>query len=155
MMAVLTRIASRCVRGALAVSLAGCSAGLAGPEAELRAWVDDVHAAAEARDRRAILDHISAAYTDARGNGRDDISDLLRLYFLRTNRVEFVPSIERIDVMADTAAEVALTVGMAGTDAGRFALRAEAYRFELELEHVDGNWQLISARWAELGQSPR
>ena len=135
--------------------LAGCGAGHAGPEAAVRAWVDDVHAAAEAKDRGAIVDRISPAYADARGNGRDDISNLLRLYFLRANRVEFVPSIDSIEIMADTAAEVALTVGMAGTDHGRFALRADAYRFELELEYVDGEWQLLAARWAELGRPLR
>lgn len=155
MMALLTRIASRSAPVVLAVSLAGCSGEQVGPEAELRAWVDEVHKAAEAKDRGAILDRISPAYADARGNSRDDVSDMLRLYFLRANRVEFVPAIDSIDVMAGTAADVALTVGMAGTDHGRFALRADAYRFELELEFADGDWQLISARWAELGQSPR
>lgn len=155
MMALLTRIASRSVPGVLAVMLAGCGADPAGPEAELRAWVDEVHKAAEAKDRGAILERISPAYADARGNSRDDISDLLRLYFLRANRVEFVPAIDSIDVMAETAADIVLTVGMAGTDRGRLAVRADAYRFELELEYVDGDWQLLAARWAELGQSPR
>lgn len=154
-MAVLTRIASRSVPGVLAVMLAGCGADPAGPEAELRAWVDEMHNAAEAKDRGAILERISPAYADARGNRRGDISDLLRLYFLRAKRVEFVPVIDSIDVMAETAADIVLTVGMAGTDQGRFALRADAYRFELELEYVDGGWQLLAARWAELGQSPR
>lgn len=154
-MALLTRIASRSVPGVLAVMLAGCGADPAGPEAELRAWVDEVHKAAEAKDRGAILERISPAYADARGNSRDDISDLLRLYFLRANRVEFVPAIDSIDVMAETAADIVLTVGMAGTDRGRLAVRADAYRFELELEYVDGDWQLLAARWAELGQSPR
>lgn len=151
----LTRIGSRFASGVLTLVLASCGTDTGGPEAELRAWVDEVHAAAEGKDRDAIIDRISTAYADARGNRRDDISNMLRLYFLRANRVEFVPVIENIDVMAETAAEVVLTVAMAGTDHGRFALRADAYRFELELEDVDGDWQLLSARWAELGQAPR
>ncbi len=155
MMALLTRIASRSVAGVLAVMLASCGGEQVGPEAELRAWVDAMHNAAEAKDRGAIVQRISPAYADARGNSRDDISDLLRLYFLRANRVEFLPAIDSIDIMAETAADIVLTVGMAGTDRGRFALRADAYRFELELEYVDGGWLLLAARWAELGQSPR
>ena len=155
MMAKATRIASRSVPGALLLMLASCGGEQRGPEAELRAWVDEMHSAAEAKDRGAMLDRISASYADARGNSRDDISDTLRLYFLRANRVEFVPAIDSIDVIAGTAANVALTVGMAGTDHGRFALRADAYRFELELVRVDGDWQLIAARWAELGQTLR
>lgn len=155
MMALVTRIASRSLPGAVAVMLTGCGAGQAGPDVALREWVDEVHAAAEVKDRGAILERISPAYADARGNSRDDIANLLRLYFLRANRVEFVPVIDSIHVTAETVADLVLTVGMAGTDHGRFALRADAYRFELELEYVDGEWQLFSARWAELGQSPR
>lgn len=150
-----TRLASRSVPGALLLMLASCGGEPAGPEAELRAWVDDMHRAAEAKDRGAIVERISSSYADARGNSRDDISDLLRLYFLRSNRVEFVPAIDRINVIAETAAEISLTVGMAGTDQGRFALRADAYRFELELVLADGDWELIAARWAELGQTVR
>jgi len=155
MMALLTRLALSAVLGVLAVLLVGCGGEQAGPETEIMAWVDAVHEAAEAKDRGAILDRISPAYADARGNSRDDVSNMLRVYFLRANRVEFVPAIDSINVMAGTAADVELTVGMAGTDHGRFALRADAYRFELELERTDGDWQLIAARWAELGQSPR
>lgn len=155
MMTALSRLVSRSMPVAIAVLLAGCGGEQAGPDGALRAWVDEMHAAAEAKDRGAFVDRISAAYADARGNSRDDLSNLLRLYFLRANRVELVPSIDSIEVIGGTAAEVVLTVGMAATDHGRFALRADAYRFELELVSADGDWQLISARWAELGQVPR
>jgi len=55
----------------------------------------------------------------------------------------------------DSAAEIDLTVGMAGTNEGVFGFTADAYRFRLELENKDDEWQLISARWGELGEDLR
>lgn len=140
---------------AVLCAAAGCGGPANGPEAELRAWVDAVHRAAEAKDRRAIMQRISPAYSDARGNGRDDVGDLLRIYFLRQNRVEFIPKIDSIRVIDGTAAELALSVAMAGTNSSAFGISADAYRFELELEADDEDWQLISARWGELGDPQR
>lgn len=136
--------------------LAGCGgSGSTGPEEQLRAWVAAGVAAAEAKERRALLDMISPAYTDARGNDRDEIGDMLRVYFMRQNNIKLLASIEEIRVFADTAAELTMTVGMAGTNGGTFGFSADAYRFAFELEHDDDEWQLISARWGELGEELR
>jgi len=132
--------------------LASCGGGAGEPEAELRAWVAAMEHAAEDRDRAAMLDRISERYGDARGNNREDIGDTLRLYFLRQQTVAIVSSIDEITVYDDTAANVKLTAGMAGKEAGLSGLRADAYRFDLELENTDGEWLLIGARWGELGQ---
>jgi hypothetical protein len=40
---------------------------------------------------------------------------------------------------------------MAGTNDGVLGFSADAYRFELELEKDGDDWQLIAARWGELG----
>lgn len=154
MMAAATRFASLCGPLLAALVCVACSDDETRPEDRLRAWVDAIDTAAEAKDRSAIIDRISPAYGDARGNNRDDINNLLRVYFLRSNRVEFIPDIEEIDIIGGTAAELTLRVAMAGTTQGMFGIRADAYRFELELEERDGEWLLISARWSELGRSP-
>lgn len=154
MMATPTRIASRSFCSVLMILMVACGGEPSGPEAKLEAWLDDVHAAAEAKDRGAIMERISPAYVDGRGNSRTDIGNLLRLYFLRANHVEFVPAIDEIRILAGTAAEVSLTVAMAGTNVGRFGIQADAYRFELELEMTDDEWRLISAKWAAVGQAP-
>lgn len=129
--------------------------GGTGPEEQLRAWVSAGVAAAEAKQRRALLDMVSPAYTDARGNDRDEIGNMLRIYFLRQNNIKLLTSIEEIRVIADTAAELTMTVGMAGTNDGTFGFSADAYRFAFELERGDDEWQLISARWGELGEELR
>jgi hypothetical protein len=136
--------------GLLLVCLSGCGGPVEGPEEAIRAWVKQGHELAEAKNRRALVTMISPAYTDARGNSRDDISDMFRFYFLRQNKVALITRIEELHVYDETAAELVLTVGMAGTNDGTFGFSADAYRFEMELEQGD-EWLLTSARWGEFG----
>lgn len=138
---------------ALTVVLGACGGPATDAETELRKWVSDGQAAAEAKQRRKLMSMISPAYSDARGNDRDDINNRFRLYFLRQNTVKLLISIDDIRVFGDTAAEIDLTAGMAGTNDGALGFSARAYRFELELERLDGDWQLISARWGRLGEA--
>jgi hypothetical protein len=134
------------------LALSACGGPPSAPEEEIREWVRSGVAAAEAKERRRLVGMISPAYADARGNQRDGIENILRWYFLRMNAVQLVTSIEDITVIGDTAAEVVLKVAMAGTHDGALGFSADAYRFALELERGGDDWQLISARWGELGK---
>jgi hypothetical protein len=107
--------------------------------------------AAENKERRELVGMIAGSYKDARGNERGDIENMLRVYFLRQNRIALLSSIEEITVFDNTAAEIVMTVGMAGTNDGTLGFSADAYRFALELEKEADDWKLISARWGELG----
>ena len=134
-----------------ALLAAGCGGGADTPESELRAWVAAAEEEAEARDRRALIKRVADSYIDGRGNNRDSVDKLFRYYFLRQQSVVLLSNIETIEVFGDTAAEVALTVGMAGSSGG-LNLSADAYRFELELEKREGDWLLIGARYGALGE---
>jgi hypothetical protein len=136
--------------------LAACGGGSdAGPESnpedELRDWVDTAEARAEDKDRGALLSMISDAYVDGRGNDREKIGNLLRVYFLRQQDVAILTSIDDISLMGNTAAQVNVTVGMAGTNASALGVQAHAYNFEFELEKPDEEWLLIGARWGRVG----
>ena len=135
---------------------AGCGDGAseASPEDAVRAWVARGEAAAEDKDRGALLEMISGDYVDGRGNDREQIGDLLRIYFFRQNSIALLTSIDDITINGETAALVNLTVGMAGTNSSALGLSAEAYNFEFELERFDDDWQLIGARWSKLGGQP-
>ena len=137
--------------GLLCLGFAGCGGPPEGPEAALRAWVAQGQELAAEKNRRGLVDMISPDYVDARGNSRDDISDLFRIYFLRTHTVALVTKIDGLSVYGEDAGEVHLTVGMAGTNDGTFGFSADAYRFEMELERDGSDWLLTSARWGELG----
>lgn len=143
------------VAACLCLWLAGCGGPAEGPEAALRAWVAQGHEYAEAKNRRGLVNMISPAYVDARGNSRDDISDLFRIYFLRTQSVALITKINELNVYGDDAGEVELTVGMAGTNEGTFGFSADAYRFEMEFERDGSDWLLTSARWGEVGGDMR
>ena len=149
------RLRTSVVAGIVAALAGACGGPETPAEEQIRDWVSRGVEAAEAKQRRAIVDMISPAYADARGNERDAIEGMLRYYFFRMNTVELITSIEDITVIGDSAAEVLVTVGMAGTHSGALGFSAEAYRFSLELEQAGGDWQLISARWGEVGKELR
>lgn len=133
----------------------GCGGPPSAPEEELRAWVASGVESAENKERRELMGMVAEAYVDARGNERDDIDGMLRVYFLRQHRIALLPKIEEITVYDETAGKIVVTVGMAGTNDGVLGFSADAYRFALELEKDADEWQLISARWGELGDELR
>ena len=136
----------------LVVLLAACSSRQGVPEDEIREWLERGERLAGEEDRRGLIDMISPAYADARGNGRDDLDDRFRLLFLRTEPMTLLTRVEEITVIDGSAAEVELDVGMAGRDdLSALGYNASAYRFELELMHDGDAWQLISARWGAVG----
>ena len=124
---------------------------MAAPEEQLRQWVSRVEEAAESKERRELISMISPDYTDSRDNERPDIENMLRAYFFRQNSISLLTNIEDVRLIADSAAEIELTVGMAGQNDGVFGFSADAYRFEMELMKEGDDWLLISARWGELG----
>ena len=126
-----------------------------GAEAELREWVERGVTAAEDKRRGVLVDMISPAYVDTRGYDRDRVTNIFRAYFLRMNTIELVTAIDEIQVFDDTAAEILVTVGMAGRHDGALGFSADAYQFALELTKDDGDWTLISARWGQLGEELR
>jgi hypothetical protein len=146
--------------GLICLLFAGCGgdadeASVYDPEPELRAWVDTAEAYAEDKDRRGLLSMISESYADGRGNDREKVGDIMRIYFMRQQAVAMLTSIDDIVIMGDSAAKVNVTVGMAGTDASALGVRADAYQFELDLEKHDEDWLLNSARWGKAGRDMR
>ena len=137
--------------GVLCSGLMACGDPPTPPEEAVRAWVAQGQRLSEEKNRRALVDMISPAYADARGNDRDDIENMLRLYFLRQHSITLLTSIEEIRVMDDSAAELDLTVGMAATNDGVLGFSADAYYFEMELVRDGDDWLLISGRWGEVG----
>ena len=135
--------------------LSACGGSANGPEQLLRQWVTAAESAAEEKDRRGLLNMISENYADARGNDHSALDNMLRYYFLRQQSVSLATKIDEIRISGETAAEVLLTVGMAGTTDGAAGISADAYKFHLELENAGDDWVLMGARWAEFGSELR
>ena len=89
----LTR-AALCATAAIAAAcLAGCGDTRTGPEAEIRAWIDEMQSAAEDERRRDIIAHVAEGYADGRDNNRDDINNTLRALFFRTDGITLLVDI--------------------------------------------------------------
>ena len=125
---------------------------MTGPEDALRQWVADAQAAAEDLDRRGLVAMVSDNYADGRGNNRDAINRILRLYFLRQKSMTLVMKIDKLTVIDETAAELLVTAAGVGMTTNILGINADTYQFALELEQDDGEWMLIGARWGEPGQ---
>ena len=136
----------------IACVLAACGGPDEGPEAAVRAWVAAGHEAAENKDRDALMDMVAPESADSRGNNRDDIENLLRFYFLRQQKVALITRIDELQIFSDSAAEVTLDVGMAGTNDNVLGFSADAYHIELELVRDGADWLLTYARWGGLGE---
>ncbi len=95
---------------------------------------------------------VSASYSDSRGNDRAAIENLLRFYFLRQDSVTLATKIDSLEIFDGTAAEIRVSVAMAGSNDSAIGFSADAKKFLLELELVNDEWQLQSARWSGLGE---
>ena len=141
----------RRVAAALVCTAMAACAPSPGPEEAVRLWLQEAETAVEDRDRDGLMEMISERYTDARGNNRSDLDQMLRVLFLRNRNIVLVSKIDELTIIGETAAQVRLTAGMTGTSDSVLGLSADTYRFELELENDGDSWMLIGARWAELG----
>jgi hypothetical protein len=132
---------------AIAAALAsGCE--VSDPEAEIRALLAAAEEAAEARDVGFFGSALGAGYRDTRGNDRDELLRALRGYFIANQRVEIVSRVDEIELMGEDAARAVVHAGMLGRRTGAAILdgvEADLYRFELELVHDGGDWQIIGA----------
>ncbi len=108
-------------------------------------------AAAEAREQGFFRDFIAEDYSDDMGRDRAEMLALARVYFLRNQSIHILSRIESIEFLIPELAKVTLSAGMAGRDGqadGQWTLRADVYRFELELRRAGGeDWELIRAQW--------
>lgn len=128
--------------------LAGC--GTSDPEAAIRKRLADAEAAAEARDTGFFRDLLAEGYRDDRGNGRDDLINRLRGYFLTHSSIEIVSRVDEVTFTGADAARVVVHAGMLGQRAGEPVLlgtEGELYRIGLDLVDDGGEWRVIGASW--------
>jgi hypothetical protein len=139
-------------------TLAGCRGERTGPEAEVRALVRSAVTAAEAKDIGALRAMISERYADDQGSDKRAVENLLRLHFLRNESVHLYARVQSVNLPQPERARAGVLVAMAGvpitSEAQLPALRADLYRFELELAREGKSWRVQRASWqrVELGE---
>ncbi len=135
----------------LMLSLVGCSSDELSREDQVRQFIDNGIQAAENRNTGEISDMLDLSYTDQKGYNKKNLLQLLRAYFFRHKNIHLFSKIREIRFITDNEAEITMYVAMGGqviADLSALAsLRADLYRFELDLVKADGDWLLRSAKW--------
>jgi hypothetical protein len=125
-----------------ALLIAACSAGDP-PEARLRASVDALHAAVEAREGSAIGDFIGPQAMDREGALR-----MARLAFLRYRAVG-VTIVGPMDVrmQGDDHARVRFEAALTGGSGALLPESARVWSVDTGWRAEDGEWRMTSATW--------
>jgi hypothetical protein len=122
------------------------------PEQQVRAVIDKMEAAAEARDVSELVEHFSSEYRDANGMTPDEAARYARGYFIANQSIHLLTRVEQIEFPLPDEARARVLVGMVGQDAdaaGKWDLAADLYEFKLALRQEDGEWKVSFAQWSK------
>ena len=118
--------------------LAACGAKTS-DEQQVRALIDEVETAAQARDASDVLEHVAADYADSNGLDRTQLQNFLRGYFLAHPKLELAVSIDSLEFPVDGLAQAVITVTTVElTDPNR-------ERLKVEFRRSDGAWRVTRA----------
>ena len=131
-------------------SFMGCGEGDT-PEDQVRKYVEAGEMAAEERDLGDIKELISEQYNDDHGRTRRDIVAVAARYFYSRKNIHILTRISELSFPEESKAILQVYVAMTGQNVSDLDallnMRADLYRFDIELLKEDGDWKLISADW--------
>jgi hypothetical protein len=121
-----------------AIPLAACGAKSSDDE-QVRALIERVELAAEARDASDVLEHIADDYTDSAGLDKTRLRDFLRGYFLAHPKLEIVANVESLEFPVDGLAQAVVTVATVAL------ADPDLERLKVELRRTAGVWRITRA----------
>ena len=120
------------------IFLAACGATTS-DEQQVRALIDEVETAAEARDTSDVLEHVSDDFADSGGLDKTQLQDFLRGYFLAHPKLELVVNIESLEFPVDGLAQAVVSVTTVElTD-------PNLQRLKVEFRRSGNTWQVARA----------
>jgi PBP1b-binding outer membrane lipoprotein LpoB len=118
--------------------LAACTAKSSDDE-QVRAVIDAVEEAAEARDASDVLEHVAAGYTDSGGFDKPQLQNFLRGYFLAHPNLELLVNVESLEFPVDGLAQAVVTIATVEvTD-------PDLQRLKVEFRRSGSAWQVVRA----------
>lgn len=124
-------------------AIAGCSRP--DPEARLRASLAEMQSAAEAREPRAFIEHVSEDFTGTPGElDREGLRNLVRALLMSQQRVGVTLGPVDVKLYGSDRARVQTTALLTGT-AG--ALQGDRISIRSDWRLEDGQWRCIAAAW--------
>jgi ketosteroid isomerase-like protein len=137
--------------------LGACSKGVT-EEDKVRQVVTEVAGAAERKDLKGVMRHVSKDYNDDRGNDYDGVKGILFYQFLRSSKVSvFVRGVDvEIDMdRGDRALVNTKVLLVRGKEVKEIEdiipEDAAGYRFSVIFRKEDGDWKALSAGWDNVG----
>ena len=134
--------------------LAGCG-GREGPEQRVRAFVDRVAASAEARSLRDFPAYLAPGFRTEGGLTRDEALALVARYLLSHRTIHVFQRIQELELRGPDQARVVVVAALAGApmagpeDLAR--LKADLFRFDLELADLGDGFQITGGLWQPVG----
>ncbi len=108
-------------------------------EEQVRALVDSVELAAEARDASDVLEFVAPDYADSNGLDKTQLANFLRGYFLTHPKLELLVTIESLEFPVDGLAQAVVRV--ATVELGNPDLQ----RLKVEFRRSEGQWRVARA----------
>ncbi len=132
---------------AVALWLGACGAGDA-PEARLRARVDALQAAVEAREGSAIDGFLAADFIGPQAMDREGAVRMARGAFLRYRSVGVaVVGPVSMELQGDDHARVRFDAALTGGSGGALPDSARVWSVDTGWRADDGEWRMTSAEW--------
>jgi hypothetical protein len=120
------------------ILLAACGAK-SSDEQQVRAVIDAVETAAEARDASDVLEHVADNYADSRGFDKTQLRNFLRGYFLAHPKLELLVNVESLEFPVDGLAQAVVSIATVElTD-------PDMQRLKVEFRRRDSGWQVVRA----------
>ena len=139
-----------------AIVMSGCHAD--SEQDKVRKVVHNVQRAAENKDIKQVLSHLSKTYKDPQGNTYEEIKDLLMYYFFGHAKVSiYIANLEvRVDGSFATARCQAVLSGRSKLESAGDILPEAlgTYNFDVTLALESGEWRIVSAKWERSGEAP-
>ena len=132
---------------ALALTLGGgCSRS--DPERELRATIDAMAQAVEARDPALFLDAVSDDFTRESGAfGKQDARRTLLAAYMRNEKIHLSAVVTEVVVDGERASAKVRVVATGG--AGLLPERGQTWDFDSAWRRERGRWRVFNAEWRE------
>ena len=126
------------VTAILLTTLAACGAK-SSDEQQVRAVIDAVETAAEARDASDVLEHVADNYADSNGFDKTQLRNFLRGYLLAHPKLELLVTVESLEFPVDGLAQAVISITTVElTD-------PDMQRLKVEFRRRESDWQVVRA----------
>lgn len=126
-----------------------------GDESRIKKVIVSIQDAAEQKDVKNVIRHLSESYLDPQGYNREAVKALLLGYFFRYPKISVYINNLQITVDGSSAKASFETVLTSKEKTGSLKdIIPQAlgiYAFDVELKKESGDWKVTSARWEDIG----